>query len=243
MNNQNKKLFLDHAREESPREACAVLIIEKGLETLVICKNKSHGKNQFIIDQLDYSMAEDRGEAIAIIHSHPNGSPLPSETDLVSCSAGSLKWLIVGTITGEWFELLPNNYEAPLVGRTWGHGVLDCYSIIRDYYKRILQIDLPDFDRPEEWWLSGENLYLDNFSKAGFFEVPFDSLKKHDVILMQIKSKVINHGGVYLGDGIFLQHLYKKLSSRDVYGGFWAKNTLKIVRFEGLKNADDKTLW
>lgn len=242
MDDQNKRLFLEHAREVSPSEACAVLIIEKGIETLVICQNKAYGNDHFIIDKLDYSMAEDRGEIIAIIHSHPNQSPLPSEPDKVACSNSNLKWYIVGTITGEWFELVPNGYEAPLIGRNWGHGVLDCYSIIRDYYKRVLQIDLQDFDRPARWWKTGGNLYLENFAKAGFIQVPFDSLQKHDVILMQVESPVINHGGVYLGDGLFLHHLYKKLSSRDVYGGYWEKHTLKIVRYEGLTDAQDKTL-
>lgn len=243
MVDRNKRLFLEHARDVSPREACAVLIIEKGIETLVICKNKAHSTDHFIIDKLEYSMAEDRGEVIGIVHSHPNRNPLPSEADKVACSARNIKWYIVGTITGEWFELEPNGYEAPLVGRQWGHGVLDCYSIIRDYYKKILQIDLPDFERDAEWWKKGGNLYADNFQKAGFFQTTFDSLKKHDVVLMQIDSPVINHGAVYLGDGLILHQLHKRLSSRDVYGGYWAKHTIKIVRFEGLTNAENKTLW
>jgi proteasome lid subunit RPN8/RPN11 len=242
MNDKNKALFLAHARRESPREACAILITESEIETLVICRNIATEKDQFIIHHEDYATAEDRGEVLAIIHSHPNESPHPSEADRVSCSNLAIKWYIVGTITGEWFELFPDSYKAPLIGRNWCHGVLDCFSIVRDYYKEKLNIEIPDFQRTNEWWLKNENLYQDNFSKAGFIQVPFDSLQEHDVILMRLKSKVPNHGAVYLGEGIMLHHTYKKLSGRAVYGGYWQKNTAMIVRHRDLIDAKDNAL-
>lgn len=230
MTEENKQLFLEHARNEKKREACGLLIVFKGREKLIICRNVATYDGDFIVSPDDYLAASLQGEIIAVVHSHVNKPPFPSEADLVACFKSGLKWYIVGTGTGEWFEMYPKEYKAPLVGRTWAHGVLDCYSIILDYYKEVLNIDIPDFERDYEWWNLGKNLYLDNFKRAGFFEVPIESIQKHDVILMQIESSVINHGAVYLGDGLFLQHLQNRLSSRDVFGGYWLRNTIKIVR-------------
>lgn len=235
----NRQEFLKRARMVSPREACAVLIIEKGKETLVMCRNISDYDKQFIIHPEDFADASDRGQIVAIVHSHPMSSPVPSECDKVSCERTNLKWYIVGGLTGDWFELTPSGYKAPLVGRTWAHDVLDCYALIRDYYKDVLNVEIPDFARDFEWWHKGQNLYLENFEKAGFFEVELSEIKKHDVILMQAQAPVINHGGVYLGDGKFIHHLHKRLSSKDVFGGYWLKNTVKVVRHRSLSDASN----
>jgi proteasome lid subunit RPN8/RPN11 len=234
MKDENRVKFLAHARLMAPREACGVLIVDGGKEQLIICKNISEYDQQFIIDPFDYVAAADRGDVIAIVHSHPLSSPLPSEADLVSCEQTQVPWHIVGVITGEWHSIEPKGYKAPLIGRTWCHGVLDCYSLIRDYYRDELNIELVDYDREFEWWIKGEDLYIRHFEGAGFVDIGMGSMKKHDVILMQIQSGVANHGGIFLGGDRFLHHLHKRLSSRDVYGGYWLKNTVKVVRHRSL---------
>lgn len=234
MNEENKKKFLSHARLQTSREACGLLIIEKGKEQLVICKNKAEYDHQFILDPQDYADASDRGQVIGVVHSHPFGSSEPSEADKVGCAQSGLKWHIVACTSGEWTTIEPNEYKAPLVGREWCHGLLDCYSLIRDYYKQELNLEIPDFDREFEWWLKGQDLYENNYQSAGFVEINIDEIKKHDVILMQLQSVVINHGGIYLGNELFLHHLHKRLSSRDVFGGYWLKNTVRVLRHRSL---------
>lgn len=220
------------ALQSRPKEACGLVIIENGKEVFVPCRNISEINSQFIIDPVDYSAAEDRGEIVRVIHSHVNQNPHPSECDKVSCEASGLPWSIVSVPNGDWFHFNPSGYKAPLVGREYSHGVLDCYSLIRDYYKEILNIEIPDFNRDFEWWNKGQNLYEENFKKAGFREVPFETLQKHDVVLIQIMSNVVNHGAVYLGDDTILHHLHKRLSSRDVFGGFYVKHCTKVLRHE-----------
>lgn len=244
MTDENKAAFLDHAKSVWPREACALLIAVDGREKLIICRNRADGEEMFILHGDDYAAAEDQGEVIALIHSHPKTPPLPGEADLVACNQSNLKWYIVATLTGEWHEMYPNGYEAPLIGRSWCHGVLDCYSLIEDYYRRELKIILPHIDRDPEWWLKGQNLYIDNLAKAGFLSLPLDSKpQKHDLILMQVKSPVINHGGIYLGDEWFLHHIGRQLSRRDRLGGFWLKHTVKIARHEVFLDAENQAIW
>lgn len=227
-----KQDALKHSHNEYPREACGLVIIFKGRQQYRPCRNLANGSDNFILDPNDYEKADSDGEIVAVVHSHPNASAKPSQADLVACEASMLPWFIVGIPSEHWEYIEPNGYVAPLVGRTWSHGVLDCYAIIRDWYKQERNIELLDFYRSDDWWKRGENLYLDNFEKAGFRRITQEELKEGDVILMQIGSKVPNHGAIYLGDGLILHHVHGRLSTRDVFGGYWLKNTMAYLRYE-----------
>jgi len=227
-----KLSVIEHAYRDSPRESCGLVIIHKGKQRYIPCKNIGVGTDNFVLDPEDYSKADEQGEIVAVIHSHPNMSAKPSQADLVACEASGLPWWIIGIPSEHWEYLEPSGYIAPLVGRTWSHGVLDCYAIIRDWYKQELSIELPDFDRSDEWWKNGQNLYLDNILKVGFKPISIDDLKAGDVILMAIGSSVPNHGALYLGDGVILHHIQNRLSTREVFGGFYLKNATGYYRYE-----------
>lgn len=226
---QDQALSLAEGRY--PAEACGLIIIERGREVFVPCQNRADGNEHFIIAAEDYAAAEDRGEIVGVFHSHPDASPLPSEADLVSCEKTGVPWWIVSVPDRQWHRFEPNGYQAPLVGREFQHGVLDCYAIIRDWYKQFLDIELTDYSRRDNWWHDGvSNLYVENFRQEGFYSV--ETAQRGDMILMQIASSVPNHAAVYLGDGLILHHLQGRLSSTDVYGGYFQKVTTHILRHE-----------
>jgi proteasome lid subunit RPN8/RPN11 len=214
MNEINQSLALAHAAKEFPREACGLLVIQKGREVYCPCRNIGVGTDQFVIHPEDYLAADRQGEIVGVFHSHPNLPSEPSQADLVACEATGLPWFIVSFPAGQWALIKPEGYVAPLVGRQWAHGVLDCYALVRDWYAQERGIDLPDFERFDEWWKRGLNL--------------------GDVLLMQVASPVPNHAAVYLGDGLILHHLQGRLSSRDVYGGYWQKVTTHALRHPDL---------
>jgi proteasome lid subunit RPN8/RPN11 len=232
LNDSVKQEIIEHSKLELPREACGLVIIFKGKQQYRPCRNIANGSDNFIIDPKDYEKADRDGEIVAVIHSHPNMSAKPSQADLVSCEASGLPWFIVGLPSEQWEYIEPKGYIAPLVGRKWSHGVLDCYAIIKDWYKQERNIELLDFFRSDDWWKRGENLYLDNFSKAGFYKITQEELQEGDVILMVINSSVPNHGAIYLGDGLILHHVHGRLSTRDVFGGYWLKNAVTYLRYE-----------
>lgn len=228
----------EHAGRAYPRESCGVVIVDRGKQRYIACANIASSNSHFAIRPEDYAAAEEAGEITHIVHSHPGMPALPSEADLVGCERSGLPWIIVNWPTGAVHVFSPTGYQAPLVGRPFVHGILDCYSLIRDYYQCELSLELPDFERDEEWWLQGGNLYLDNFERAGFVAVAADQpMQKHDVLLMQVGSPVPNHAAVYVGDGCILQHCMHRLSSRDVYGGYWQRSTVKTVRHRSLMHA------
>lgn len=234
MNRELKSAVVAHARETFPAECCGLIVLDGDAPTYRPCRNISGNPDAFAVHPEDYAAAEDIGEIIGVVHSHPNASSRPSEADKVACEASGLPWHIVGLIDGEepeWSHIVPCGYEAPLIGRTFSHGVLDCYTLIRDWYSRERGITLPDFTREYEWWYKGGNLYVDNFQRAGFVRATGEPMPG-DVLLMQIMANVPNHGAIYIGDGIILHHLFNRLSCREVFGGYYKKHCTHVLRYD-----------
>lgn len=154
------------------------------------------------------------------------------------CEVSGLPWHIVsvGQCTGAEPEcgdlqsIEPFGYVAPLVGRQFAHGILDCYTLVRDFLARELGIHLSDYEREDDWWEKGQDLYsLERLSAEGF-ELIEGAPQRGDMVLMQIRSPVPNHAGVYLGDGQMLHHMHGRLSEVITYGGMCAERTRYIVR-------------
>lgn len=227
-----------HAQREYPKECCGLIVDTQGVQTYRECTNtipesddeKSGPKYNFAIAPEAYADAEDAGEITHIVHSHPDASNRPSKEDVARCNESGLPWLIMAWPTGDWRIVEPCDPE--LIGRDFVLGVYDCYGLVMDYYRRELNIELPDFRVSYPWWEQGENLYLDNFAAAGFVEV--SSPQKHDVLLMQVQAKVVNHAAIMLDGNTMLHHLYGHKSGRIPYGGYYRERTLKIVRHQSL---------
>lgn len=243
-----REAMLAHAQEEAPRECCGLLVRLPDGEGLSYYRAENQyigtaGEDRFQLDPDAFVYLEDLGaEVLAVVHSHPNGSANPSMADRVGCERSGLPWLIVGWPSGVFKQLAPSGWAAPYEGRTFHHGVLDCYTLLQDWYRREpdLGFELPDIDRDDDWWkpkLDGQgcivepaqDLYMQHFAAAGFVRVQGQP-QRHDVILMQVKSDRANHGAIYLGDGTMLHHLAGRLSERTVYGGYWLQHTMALLR-------------
>ncbi|SDJ37981.1 C40 family peptidase [Pseudomonas abietaniphila] len=253
------KSSLDQIQQQAiqcyPAEACGLIIREGRAQVYVPCTNVATTPGEhFRLAPAEYAAAEDRGTVLAVVHSHPDYSPQPSEADRVACEASGLPWHIIevrkgddGAVTaGELFSFAPTGYQAPLIGRSFHHGSLDCYQMIVDYYQRELGIALKQYGREDDWWSNGGNLYMENYADAGFS--PVNDLQQGDVIIMQVRAPVPNHAGIYLADGILktepehypapgslLHHLYGRDGRRDIYGAFWAESTRLILRHKDAK--------
>ena len=233
LNKTVKKEALIHAQNDSPKESVGLVHIVKGRQRYYPCNNQAETADEhFVLDPLDYAKCEEKGEIVAVIHSHPITNHHPSPADLVACEKSGLHWFIVNPKTELWGECKPTGYELPYVGRAFFHGVVDCYTLWQDFYKKEFKINMGDYHRRDKWWDKGENMYLDNFKKEGMREVDMDEIKYGDILLMKLDSVVPNHAAIYLGDMIILHHVQGRLSSRDVYGGYYQKVTELCLRHE-----------
>lgn len=219
-----------HAAECQPHECCGLVVFSDDTQIYVPCRNRRKALGQFEIHPADWAAAEDAGQILKIVHSHVYRNPAPSMADRVGCEAHGLPWLIVSWPTGDWFEFEPSGYEAPLVGREFVWGVFDCFTLVRDYYRRELDILIHDCGGYAEDVHLEASLYEARWAQCGFVAV--GDLREGDVLLMNIPSAGagLQHAAIYLGDNTILHHLQGRLSLRQAYGGIWAQMTQKVLR-------------
>lgn len=158
-----------HAARDYPREACGLVVQIGRRHVYVPCANLAlDPKEQFQLDPQDYAQAEDLGTIIGIVHSHPDETSRASDHDRASCEVSGLPWHILSWPEGDLNTIVPTGVPTPLIGRPFVHGVWDCYAIVRDWHLQERGIELPNYERTDEWWTRGENLYAKHYVAAGF---------------------------------------------------------------------------
>lgn len=117
------------------------------------------------------------------------------------------------------------------VGIPFVHGTTDCYSLIRDFYKNEFNIELSDYARPDYWWTKGQNLYMDNFKKEGFYLLDDrEEPQFGDIFLIALGCSVASHGAIYIGENKILHHVQGRPSSIDRYRDVFRNWTLARIR-------------
>jgi proteasome lid subunit RPN8/RPN11 len=73
-----------HARDESPNEACGVVVVKDGVaERYVAGRNAAASPYRFELDVAPETwFLEDEGYELAVFHSHLSSPPRPSRTDV-----------------------------------------------------------------------------------------------------------------------------------------------------------------
>jgi proteasome lid subunit RPN8/RPN11 len=254
------KAFADaklHARDEFPKESCGLIVGN----SYIRCENirlpiEMHEEGNaecgcqlcsFEIDPAVFARHED---VQMVIHSHPNGPFYPSKADMEGQLLADVPYGIIALdaerISEEmvmWGDALP---IAPVVGRTFMHGVHDCFSLIRDTFRlgkdALLEqgikdwpyepITFPISPREDGWWNGEADLYDANWAKHGFVQIDSTEAKPGDVFLMKIKSDKHNHGGVLIGESLIMHHLPLRLSRREP-AGIWGRQATRWIRYKG----------
>lgn len=245
--------MLRHAAEDYPREACGLVLRHPdGGQAYAACRNQAEGDDQFRIHPEDFAAAEDLGELLAVFHSHPDSDARPTMADRVSAELHGLPWVIVSHPGGDVLTFQPSGFKAPLLGRPFFHGMLDCWSLCRDYYARERGLQFPDYPREDAWWeRTATSMYTELYREAGFRRVEVADVAPGDMLVMRVgRTLTENHAGIYLGSDPFLRsepeapalggqgpfmlhHLYGRSSERVVFGGNWAERTSYALRPEG----------
>jgi len=249
-----KRQMQKEAFAKYPQEACGLLIKKGRAMMLIFCQNIADEPTlRFVISPVEFAAAEDVGEVMAVWHSHTDESSKPSETDIHACDSIGLTWFISSVtkesdelVFGEIVTLTPksdNDEIADLVGRPYIYGVYDCYTLMLDYYKKELGIDIDrhgaHYPERTSWNAEGLNLLVDGYAEKGFEQVNNYDYKVGDVLIIQMSSPVPNHLAIYVGDDRIIHHSYNRLSTSDIYGGsYWQKHTTHHLRHTEMINAN-----
>jgi proteasome lid subunit RPN8/RPN11 len=240
MSNDLVSFVQEEGARQYPNEACG-LVVRVGKKSVpVACKNVAENPTQhFVMDVRDYAAASDMGEIIGIWHTHIEIDPTPSDADKMGCENSELPWFIMSVYKAEggynFSEMTvtePSGFEMPYLERPYAFGVLDCWSLVRDYYRREFNIKLGDYPRIERFWANGFDFFGENWKNEGFVQLVNDEEPRTgDLFLIQTDgSGNPNHIAIYLGDEVILHHCHGRLSRRDIYGGYWNKHTTHHLR-------------
>jgi cell wall-associated NlpC family hydrolase len=212
-----------------PNEACG-FITHDG--ELLPQENIHHNPQQsFLIDPLAFM--QQSGRIMAVYHSHPNASPLPSTADIASAERCNLPFVIISYPGGDLHSYMPRGVlPAPYEGRPFVYGVLDCLNLVADYYRQEFNLDIQDGERKcWNWWQDPANqtAFVEGFKQRGFVQV--EAPLPGDVIIMQLQGACPNHAAIYLGDNRILHHPgQNNLSRAEMYGHYWRQRTACILR-------------
>lgn len=221
-----------HAVSQYPNESCGIIVADQ----YIPCENiATDPRNGFKI--ADSVIVEAGSNLRAIVHSHPDGNPSPSEADMRSQMAFGCIFGIVVCNANEvtkpitwWGDF---RLEEPLIGRTFLHGITDCYGVVRSYFWQVHGIKVEDLPRDDEWWNNNGNLYVENFDRLGFDLIQQNEVREGDCFFGKVRSKVPNHGGVILDRGLMLHHVGGKLSLREPIAR-WGQFVSCYLRYRGL---------
>jgi hypothetical protein len=170
-------------------------------------------------------------EPDALLHSHTTGFEVqthdpraPSFQDLKHQIITDIEWGICVTDGQTCDDPLywgnPAN-RPPLEGREFIFNIQDCLCLCQDWFYTEHGLVLPSEARTPHWNEEGQNYMEALYESWGFERIGLDELRRGDVLFYQVRSPVVNHLGIYLGDNQVLSHWYGRVSAVEGFGR-WA---------------------
>jgi proteasome lid subunit RPN8/RPN11 len=225
---------------ETHKAECCGFVLNNG--EVWPCKNASDSPTtNFVISQADCTKAYRQGVA-AIYHSHTSGVGQFSWSDGKGCRQTAKPWILYDVPTNH-FKIIDPSGNAPYLERDFCWWILDCYELIRDYYRIEFGITLDSFERPElskhpqtRWQPDGWNGFEDSFASQNFFKVDRSSLRRGDVLLFALHDGNTNHIGMMhdLEHGHFLHQLANQPSKVEIWADAWSRFCVGVLRHKEL---------
>ena len=222
-----------HFEEEYPREGCGILSIVKGKKVWNPCTNLATNEEDFILDSSEFLKIKRTSDIVAIVHSHPDASPEPSELDVKYCNTLGIPYYIFSYPDMELHVLEPEINTTELYGRDYEFGVTDCFEAMRDY---LLSKDIVIPKRAmfeDDWWEKGLDYFNDEIiSEWNHSPVELSEMQVNDVLIFRVLADTNNHCGVYIGNDCFYHHANERLSCRESLYPLWHKYLVGAYRYD-----------
>lgn len=214
-----KQAIKIHGHSLSPNEACGLIVDVNGKEVAVPCKNIAENQKEFFeLNPRDYLIASNMGRVASLYHTQENAKP--SELDIavsqrhkIPSIVYSWKFNLFSEINGDTSDYIK------YIGREFLIGEMDCWTLIRDFYKNEYNIELGNYPRDViNWFEKTPTIVEDNYQKVGGRQLNDDE----EMIVGDVLVFKMAHFGIYLGPDMFLHHPNKKLSLIEPLTKLWA---------------------
>jgi proteasome lid subunit RPN8/RPN11 len=108
LTNAQSESIVQHALRDTPHEACGILAgsrerVERIIPVANVAPDPQHHfrlDDQALANWL-FTLPREGLSIVGFYHSHPNGHPIPSQTDIQQAAYPDLMWLIVGLKGGQ----------------------------------------------------------------------------------------------------------------------------------------------
>jgi len=226
-----------HALSHKDEEVCGFICFNNFTKEVYPCSNFHSSKSKFFtISPLDYVHAAKSGEILGVYHSHINDNLEFSLSDRLNSSNHSIPFILYNVGADKFVEYIPDDYEIPYIGRNFSYGKSDCFTLVKDYYKKELGITIIDNfeNRTEKWFEENSDTFLIGWKRDNPKFIEVIQPRKHDILLFNYYRmiKAPHHLGIYLGNGTFLHHPRDKYSTIDLYSDSFIKKTFMILRYD-----------
>ena len=246
LSDEQKNKIKEHALKENPKECCGLILSD---ESLLEMENKSFfPEDTFYINFEDLPNELSLDQIKAFYHSHPLGGE-KSSIDMYFSHKRNLPFIIYDLQKDSFSQYSPKGfYELPLIGRDFLTNEIDCITLVIDYYKRNLNLEIQDIVHPireiepnnwknhTEFWKYNrkDNItFVELFQDRGFRIVP--KPQEHDLVLSDNGLiKALSHVGVYLNDDMVIHHPYPAKSIKQPFINFKRDSQILFMRHNSI---------
>jgi cell wall-associated NlpC family hydrolase len=188
-------------------------------------------------DNRDFWLANDNGN-LKFCEDKPNKvfSSLKRTSNIDCIESVDEPTVYVEWPSGRTFAFFPNDWEdnAPYEGRIFSLGIFDCYSLVRDWYKRERNYILPkQTESMENLKMNFQTVFTESTELENWEEVVVPQIG--DGIFFSIRAsaeiQIPNHCGIYLGENKFLHHMANRLSVIEDFSDSWRRRVVKYLRY------------
>ena len=230
-----KKEIKAHAEENQKEESCGLILSD----SIVRCANASENPaSHFTISPFDYLKASRKEKIKAVYHTHVSENNYFSEEDKKMSRGHNLPFVLYHLGTRSFLCFDPKKERVVDIDKKFELGKRDCYTLVKDYYKKLGIKVGGNNDLGKNWLNENPNLIQDLFklnqTSLDVIEMGWsgiEMLKKHDVIVFEmIKGDGPCHVGVYLGDGIMYHHPRNRFPTTEMLTPVIQRKIYKVYR-------------
>lgn len=234
MHTSIKHQIISLAKSDKEREICGFIYRDfSGAPKVFDCKNISENPHEeFEISMEDSISVLGMGNPLAVYHSHPTASPGFSPADLECAEEMCLPFYMYDVETETWHEYIPKSYESSVLGRQWCLGFDDCYSVVRNYFRKNHGVHMGDYDRDESMSHEERGVIAHHYEHEGFRVVPKEEIREGDVLIFKTDKALPQHFGIYSGQNRFFHHPIGGLSRLEPLSDRWLSRLISVFRYD-----------